>query len=327
MPNTISSGSSLYTSIVNAPTGLTGTIGYRILDSLGATVVARTTSGITESPAGSGHYRVVTPPLLLPIGDYSVLWDTDPGGVANPSNSADEDFSVIDATSVDVGPVPLGEGLCQLWVMPDAVQAAIIAAGNADPGITRATELATAATSILYELSGENYPGICTSTVTPIPACYPYRSGLSHRGRFGIPLDGSPIVAIDEVLVDGNIQNPTTYYEDRGVLYGVEMREGVEITYRYGQGPPQAGVDAALAFALELYNAGVAGGNCALPDSVTQIARDGITYTKPAIQELRTLGMTGIGAVDLFLRAYNPNALTMPPMIMTPGSRRTRRIA
>ena len=49
------------------------------------TVLARTSVGIHEYPVGSGHYAVtLTAPGVL--GQYSVLWDTDPGGNATPSN-------------------------------------------------------------------------------------------------------------------------------------------------------------------------------------------------------------------------------------------------
>lgn len=57
------------------PSNLAGTIGVRIVDNTGTTVVARTTSGVLEHPAGSGLYaKTLTSPTVP--GQYSVVWDT-----------------------------------------------------------------------------------------------------------------------------------------------------------------------------------------------------------------------------------------------------------
>jgi hypothetical protein len=72
------------------PTGLTGTVGYQILDDTGAVTVARTTAGITESPADSGSY-IATPTAPASAGSYSVAWDT---GVVSPSTTAYDDLIV-----------------------------------------------------------------------------------------------------------------------------------------------------------------------------------------------------------------------------------------
>lgn len=55
-------------------TGLAGTVGVRIIDNAAATVTARTTSGVSEYPAGSGIYQVT---LTAPssAGQFTVVWD------------------------------------------------------------------------------------------------------------------------------------------------------------------------------------------------------------------------------------------------------------
>lgn len=56
------------------PTGLVGTLGVRVLDGQGATTIARTTSGILETPASSGIYTATfTAPATA--GQYVVVWD------------------------------------------------------------------------------------------------------------------------------------------------------------------------------------------------------------------------------------------------------------
>jgi hypothetical protein len=81
-------------SLTGAPTGLTGTIGVRVVDNVGATAVARATTNIVETPAGSGFYvaRITSP---ASVGQYSVVWDT--GGSLTPTNTAEEDLWVTTA--------------------------------------------------------------------------------------------------------------------------------------------------------------------------------------------------------------------------------------
>ncbi len=71
-------------------TGLTGTIGVRIIDNAGATTTARVTAGIAEYPAGSGIYaKTLTAPAVA--GQYTILWDN---GATTPGNVAAEDLVV-----------------------------------------------------------------------------------------------------------------------------------------------------------------------------------------------------------------------------------------
>lgn len=74
-------------SLTGAPSGLVGTLGVQLLDTPAGTVmVARTTAGITEIPAGSGLYHVtLTAPATA--GTYSVVWDT---GGATPIYTSEE---------------------------------------------------------------------------------------------------------------------------------------------------------------------------------------------------------------------------------------------
>lgn len=84
-------GETFYSELDNAPTGMVGTLGVRVLaKSDESTVTARTTAGIVESPAGSGRYKAT---LTAPnaAGAYTVLWDT---GTVSPTTTASDDLSV-----------------------------------------------------------------------------------------------------------------------------------------------------------------------------------------------------------------------------------------
>lgn len=84
-------GATFYAELVNAPTGLAGTLGVRILHrSDGATAAERTAAGIAEQPAGSGRYvATLTAPEV--VGSYTVFWDD---GTVGPTTTAAEDLTV-----------------------------------------------------------------------------------------------------------------------------------------------------------------------------------------------------------------------------------------
>lgn len=84
-------GEPFFSELDNTTSGLVGTVGVRIIrKSDQVEVVARTTEGIVESPAGSGRYQAT---LTAPDenGDYTVLWDT---GTVTPETTASDDLYV-----------------------------------------------------------------------------------------------------------------------------------------------------------------------------------------------------------------------------------------
>jgi len=82
-------GETIYPWLDNAPTGLVGTVGYRILrDSDQAEVITRTTAGIVESPVSSGRYVATLPvPVGFALDDYSIFWDI--GGLGEGETATD----------------------------------------------------------------------------------------------------------------------------------------------------------------------------------------------------------------------------------------------
>lgn len=89
MAITVQAGNTFEATLEGAPSGL-ATVGVRLMDSTGATVLARTTAGVAEFPGGSGFYQVtLNAPSLA--GAYVVVWDT---GTITPSTTAAEDVLV-----------------------------------------------------------------------------------------------------------------------------------------------------------------------------------------------------------------------------------------
>lgn len=105
-------GATFETTVANADTGLTGTIGVRIIDGQGGTTVARATTGIIESPAGSGIYTAtLTAPSVA--GEYSVVWDD--GGVG-PLWATDQ---LTVTSTLPASAVPSGADLTTLSAVRD----------------------------------------------------------------------------------------------------------------------------------------------------------------------------------------------------------------
>lgn len=79
--------------------GLVGTIGVRVTDGVGGTTIARTTSGIVETPASSGIY-VATLTAPANVGQYQVTWDD--GG--SPATWAAEELTITTTGTQSVTP-------------------------------------------------------------------------------------------------------------------------------------------------------------------------------------------------------------------------------
>ncbi len=160
-----------------------------------------------------------------------------------------------------------------------------------------------------------------------------------ERGCGCLPLSVVPLAgaarSIVEVLIDGQIVDPDSYRLDerrrlvrmrdadgerqfwpgcQNLDAGPEEEGTFEITYRYGIDPPGAGVLAAKELACAIFQATPAAAldeECVLPNGVTKIVRQGVTYELVADAGWGYLGKdkgwrTGLPLVDMFLNAYNP---------------------
>lgn len=233
----------------NAPPGLVAlnSIGVRILDDQGNTLPpGRMNTGIVEFPAGSGHY---VRPTVLPstLGEYSVMWDSDVGGLATPANSAVDKLVITTELVVPVIPIPtpgLPVGPCSLWLTGAEVDAFCSAGATAvgGPAFDAAAEMAS---TLLFELSGRIFAGACESTVRPCAqtcGCWGGFVGtlaIAGASALGVPinwtggswdcggqscgcgilseviLDGYPVTGIVAVKINGVVIPPTAYRLDQ----------------------------------------------------------------------------------------------------------------
>lgn len=163
----------------------------------------------------------------------------------------------------------------------------------------------------------------------------------SCAARCEVPFPTS-VASITQVTVDGLVINPDAYRLDswRGIPRLVRTDGGcwpdcqdmdVEpdaegsfvITYAPGRPLPVAGQIAAGVLACEFAKA-CAGGDCALPQQLSSLSRNGVEVTVSDPTQLADNGLTGLYDVDLFIRAVNPHNLAQRPRVASPDSRRGR---
>ncbi|NBR23207.1 MAG: hypothetical protein EBU08_05390, partial [Micrococcales bacterium] len=225
-----------------------------------------------------------------------------------------------------------------------------------------AYEAVKVASQLLWSMSGRKFGGITTVTEKYVCASRAYRLGASSRNytpelvggdMYNIPFDefddyaelttdgmspstrlrlrGRPVIKIDAVRDrTGTIVDPSNYYlVDHSTL---QARSGtawapcnIEVTYTYGSPPPATGKAAARTLATEFIKLWSGNDDCALPQRITAISRQGVSYTvldnQDFIDELRT----GLYVVDLFLKSSNPDKARAKARVFSPDVPRARR--
>jgi len=153
-------------------------------------------------------------------------------------------------------------------------------------------------------------------------------SSSSRRVR----LRGRKVIEVHHLRdIYGEIIDPSTYYMgEHSTIYGTPNAKwtsaSIEVTYTYGSPPPAAGRAAARVLATELVKLFENDDTCALPQRVTSVARQGVSYTVLDNQDFIDELKTGIYAVDLFLRVANPDKARARSRVFSPDTPRARRI-
>lgn len=246
----------------------------------------------------------------------------------------------------NVGTATVSGAPCELWITGDEILDCCDATIGTDvPVDTFAAE----ASALLYELSGRQFGGICQRTVRPCPGdcgCWS-RPDWRHAGRArgcrplsSVKLAGYPVQEIIEVMIDGDVIDPSEYRLERGRdLVRLDDTDGKRqrwpacqdlglasgdgtffVTYTYGVGPPVAGVEAAKQLACELVKACPSSGateDCDLPPGTIRVTRQGLTVEAQTLGLFLGQGQTGLTHIDAFLAVYGSRA-RRPAVIMSP---------
>lgn len=231
---------------------------------------------------------------------------------------------------------------------------------------TYAYDACKTASYLLWGMSGRKYSGTTTVTENYISSYDPYlRMGASSSnyqavlidgnvenvrsdgfGRFGdndfmgdgtssnsrLRLRGRKVTKIHNMRDQfGKIISPSKYYlSEHSTIIATPganwSPSNVEVTYTYGTPPPTAGKAAARILATELVKLYEGDDTCALPQRVTSVSRQGVSYTlldsQDFIDELRT----GIYAIDLFLKTSNPDRARARARVFSPDVPKARRV-
>lgn len=146
--------------------------------------------------------------------------------------------------------------------------------------------------------------------------------GIMHRTR----LRQSPVQHILDVWLDGKLLERCEYVLLDYAVLGLKTdaacgAECIVVRYAYGTGVPPGGTRATARLAEELIRASL-GQDCALPERVTSVSRQGMTWALLDPQDFLADGRTGIYEVDLLLTALNPAKALARPKVFSPDTRR-----
>lgn len=225
-----------------------------------------------------------------------------------------------------------------------------------------AEEAAKAASYLLWTMSGRRFNGVTTVTERYVCAKRAYRMGASSKNYYAtlvngeaynvpisdfdqyaeliadglspesrIKLRGRPVTKIHTIRTrDGKILDPSSYYlVDHSTIQaatGVPWTPcNIEVTYSYGSEVPVAGKMAARTLAMEFAKLWAGDDDCILPQRVTSIARQGVTYTLLDSQDFIAELRTGVYAIDLFLKSVNPDGARSKTRVFSPDVPRARR--
>jgi hypothetical protein len=153
--------------------------------------------------------------------------------------------------------------------------------------------------------------------------------GISPESR--IKLRGGPVTQIHSIRNRlGEVLDPSYYYlVDHST---VQISVGApwtpcntEITYSYGSEPPTSGKMAARTLAIEFAKLWNDDETCALPQRVTSVSRQGVSYTILDSQDFIDDLRTGLYAVDLFLKTANPDKARAKAKVFSVDAPRARR--
>lgn len=214
-----------------------------------------------------------------------------------------------------------------------------------------AEEAVKSASYLMWALSGRKYTGTTTVTeryvrFTPLINTRLLQEAAIINSRINkalqivepwvmaetrIRLRGQPVREVLSVRnVGGEIVSPDSYFVvDHAMIQfskgALIVPADIEVSYTYGSTIPPLGKMAARRVAIEFVKLWEGDDDCALPDRVTSISRQGVSYTvldtQDFIQEMRL----GIYEIDLFLKTVNPNKAQKRAKVFSPDIPMARR--
>jgi len=123
-----------------------------------------------------------------------------------------------------------------------------------------------------------------------------------------------------------SLRNSSYLVRKNSLPWVLDPMNELEITYTYGTPPPAAGKRAAIRLANELILSDMGSGACALPERISSVSKQGVSYTIMDPQEFISNGKVGIYEIDLFLASVNPTKAKKRPKVFLSGGTRGERV-
>jgi hypothetical protein len=222
----------------------------------------------------------------------------------------------------------------------------ISAADTIDPTGPYTDSAVHFASEVLYKLSGEKYTGIqsVTEVYTSQAAMSNYSPSVIGGQMYNLPklsegqrnlrLRNTPVRAVSSVIHLGRELDPSEFslrnnsylVRHNALPWVLDPVHELSVSYTYGTPPPAAVKRAAIRLANELILSDRGSAACALPERISNVSRQGVSYTMLDPQEFISNGKVGIYEIDLFLAAVNPSKAKKRPKVFLPGATRAERV-
>jgi hypothetical protein len=236
-----------------------------------------------------------------------------------------------------IGTYYFGGSMANLWVKPE---------DTIDPSGPYTLRCIEAASWLLYKLTAEKYPG--TKTVTEcysdnIDASVSIRPTLINGNFYNITssdynrklhLRHGPVLKINSISSNGTLL-PSTAYQLRNNAFIVRSDRTswnlspvseLCVDYDYGLNPPEAGKHAALILANEFIRYHTTPSQCSLPERVTSVSRQQVSFSVLDPHTFLNEGKVGIYLVDSFITTANPSRAKKRPKVFSPDRPNGERI-
>lgn len=214
-----------------------------------------------------------------------------------------------------------------------------------------------AASQALYQLLGRRWPGECEATITPVcaepdhpvlplpaggtvelllpPVTEMVGAAFMCGGGTVVRLDTYPVIAVDEVVIDGEVLDPAAYRVDNHrwlvrldggrwpcVPPHRHADDAFLVSVLYGGAPPELGERATVDLTRQLLLATCGDGGCTLSAQAKSVVREGVAldFVVGGITEALKNGNTGVPSCDLAIFSYNPNGLRRRARVLQPAA-------
>lgn len=237
-------------------------------------------------------------------------------------------------TSPQPAEPPFTGGVCASWAQPKELPVDV---QGYHPEPTWCAILGLAS-DVLWGASGRRWRNVAATETVTLDGhrcgCGPRGWPLDQWGPWGmwrwsadtrptrVRLPRPDVTAITQVTLDGATfgnYRRSGNWAVRTDYTGWPLTNTTLITYQFGRPVPSGGNLAAILLGTELGKA-LAGKACGLPARVTSVTRQGITFEALESLEVLKEGLTGIHAVDLWLRAVNPEKVAQQAQVWSPDT-------